>query len=370
MNPSICLCLLRRWPLVLTSLFGLLIIACGTAATDTPATTPAATSDGAASTAMAQPTLGAGPNPTAMPQPTAMPSQPMTRAGTLNIGEKETGVFEAHPQLTSSPRIQFTNMTVGEGLVRIDKDLSPKPLLAESWSISPDFLTWTFHIRKGVQFHKGYGEMTAEDVVYSYDQFGDGSLHARGSFIKEFFRSPQGSLEIPDSYTIVVNTGVPQVDNRVFEFMRTLGGSSTWVVSRKQSGEMGVEAAGKDIAATGPWEIVEHKSGEFWKFQAVENHWRQTPYFAELVLWSIPEESSRLAGFQTGNLDNFDMAFDTIPEVQKVDGAQLVSFPNSGQMGLNLYGQLYTGLGLLQSRSVIARVGKCQKSARGFVNLH
>jgi peptide/nickel transport system substrate-binding protein len=39
------------------------------------------------------------------------------------------------------------------------------PMLAEEWSISDDFLTWTWKIRQGVQFHKGYGEMTVEDVV-------------------------------------------------------------------------------------------------------------------------------------------------------------------------------------------------------------
>ena len=74
---------------------------------------------------------------------------------------------------------------------------------------------------------------------------------------------------------------------------------------------------------------------------AVEDHWRKTPAFATLEFQEIPEESARLAGFQTGILDTFVMALDTISEVEKVDGAQLMQVPNSVQAGLNFYGQLY-----------------------------
>ena len=42
-----------------------------------------------------------------------------------------------------------------------------EPDLAKSWDSSPDKLVWTFHLRHGVKWQKGYGEMTADDVVYS-----------------------------------------------------------------------------------------------------------------------------------------------------------------------------------------------------------
>ena len=75
--------------------------------------------------------------------------------------------------------------------------------------------------------------------------------------------------------------------------------------------------------------------------KAVEDHWRKTPAFAELIFMEIPEESARIAGFKTGNLDTFVMALDTISEVESVDGAILMSVPNAVQAGLNFYGQLY-----------------------------
>jgi len=270
-------------------------------------------------------------------------------AGTINMGQKETGIFEAHPSKSSSPRIQFTSSSVAEGLITTAPDLSASPMLAKSWEISDDFLTWTWKFQEGVQFHKGYGEMTAEDVLYSYIQWNAGALHARSGIMGDYFGGEDGtfggrenaSVEIVDDHTMVINTGLPWVPVQVFEFLRNGGGSSSWVVSKKQSEEIGIDAASKDIAATGPWQIEDHASGEFWKMSAVENHWRQTPHFAELIYWTIPEESARVAGFQTGQLDSFDMAFDSLPTVEAVDGAQVIGWPNAGQAGLNFYGQTY-----------------------------
>ncbi|HCP24189.1 MAG TPA: hypothetical protein DIT90_08735 [Dehalococcoidia bacterium] len=286
-----------------------------------------------------------------MPEATVAPTEAMTAepAGTIHMGQKETGIFEAHPSMSSSPRIQFTSSSVGEGLITTATDFSASPMLAASWEVSEDFLTWTWKFQEGVQFHKGYGEMTANDVLYSYEQWNAGALHARSGIMGEYFGGIDGdfggregaSLEIVDDHTMVIDTGLPWVPAQVFEFMRNGGGSSSWVVSQAQSEEIGVEAASKDIAATGPWQIEEHASGEFWRFSKVEDHWRQTPYFDELVYWTIPEESARVAGFQTGQLDSFDMAFDSLATVEAVEGATVNGFPNAGQAGLNFYGQLY-----------------------------
>ena len=118
-------------------------------------------------------------------------------------------------------------------------------------------------------------------------------------------------------------------------------GASTFIASKKQTDELGVEAASEQIAGTGPWEIVDHHTTEFWRMEAVEDHWRQTPYFAELVFWEIPEESARVAGCQTGQLDTFLMSFDTIPLVEAVEGARLMSIPNAVDMRLRIYGNWY-----------------------------
>lgn len=188
-------------------------------------------------------------------------------------------------------------------------------------------------------FHKGYGEMTAEDVLWTMRQWGF-SKHPRAGQLTTFWEDRPGT-EIVDPYTLKVNTGEPVVAVIAEQWHETPGGGSTFIASRKQTEELGVDEASTQIAATGPWEIVDHRTGEFWKMEAVRDHWRHTPEFAEFVMWEIPEEASRLAGFQTGKLDTFLMSFDTIPSVLEVEGAQLMTVPNAIEMGLRIYGNWY-----------------------------
>jgi ABC-type transport system substrate-binding protein len=321
------------------------IIACGAAATATPAPPAAkapAAPEAAKPAAPAAPQVAATPVPKAAPAATPVAPARVKPAGTINVGQKELGALMGHPTLSVNPALFVIHTApIPEGLAYPNTNREIKPWLAESWSISQDFTTWTFKLRKGVQFHRGYGEMTAEDVVWSYvEGWAKNEKHVRFQDFKLFWAAKGGSVGTPDPYTVVVNTGKPLSDAVVLEnWMLTPGGSSNWVASKKQSEKEGIEAANVNPALTGPWEIVEHRPQQFWKMRAVENHWRQTPHFAELVFWEVPEESARIAGFQTGQLDTFTMAFDTIPLVEKVKGAKLMGVPGGGvDYGLQFYG--------------------------------
>ena len=76
------------------------------------------------------------------------------------------------------------------GLVRMKQGtMNPDPAmmegdLAESWKSSSDGKQWTFNLRKGVQCHHGYGEFTADDVVYSLARAGDPKRSAFSSDIE------------------------------------------------------------------------------------------------------------------------------------------------------------------------------------------
>ena len=336
--------------LVIAALLLIPLIACGTAGESEPdAQQPAAASQQQAPAAATQPPAAAqsssgqsAPAPTAAPQAassdaTAGAVEPM---GTLNTGLKEMGPFFLHPSNLGNPQI-FVHGTapIGEGLLQQDLNREVSGLLAESWEVSEDYLTWTFRLNKGVMFHKGYGEMTSEDVLWTMRQWGL-SKHPRAGQLTTFWEDRPGT-EIVDPYTLKVHTGEPIVEVIAQRWHMTPGGASTFIASRKQTEELGVEEASTQIAATGPWEIVDFRTGEFWKMEAVRDHWRHTPEFAEFIMWEIPEEASRLAGFQTGKLDTFLMSFDTIPSVLEVEGAELMTVPNAVEMGLRIYGNWY-----------------------------
>ena len=106
----------------------------------------------------------------ATPVPGAAPGE-SSPVGTLNVGQKELGIFMGHPRLAGNPQV-FVQGTapIGESLMTVSADLEVIGMLAKSWEVSDDGLIWTFHLNEGVQFHKGYGEMTAEDVIWSFQQ--------------------------------------------------------------------------------------------------------------------------------------------------------------------------------------------------------
>jgi peptide/nickel transport system substrate-binding protein len=337
---------LGRLDLSLMALLLVAGVACATAAPETVGEEASPTAASVPSTddiQTSQPTAEAD-VPTAAPAPTTAAAV-TAPSGTLNVGQKELGPFIGHPSQMPNPQIFVMSTALTEGLIRVDSSLEVAPFLAESWDISDDFLTWTFNLQQGVQFHHGYGEMTAEDVVWSYNQWADNTVHPRSANVKNVWQHPQGSVETPDQYTVVLNTGEPWSQVPVFEFLRNTGGSATGVFSRQQTEELGAEAASDQIATTGPWQIADHRTSEFWRMEAVEGHWRQTPHFAELVFREIPEESARIAGFQTGQLDTTLIAFDSIPVIEEVPEAKLMQIPGGGEAALTFYGQYYVGIG-------------------------
>ena len=312
-------------------------------------------SAGAAGTAAAQPTPTPTRAPTATPVPvaTATPTPPpvmMEKAtGTLNIGFKELGTYQAHPKLSASPARSNIQLGAYEGLASLDANRAFVSQLATDWSVSADGTIWTFKLQEGVQFHKGYGEMTAEDVVYSILQAAhEDTQWSAGNRTRGIWMNEAGSVTTPDAYTVVLDTGVPAWG--VVYNMATPGADGTYIVSKKQVDELGEEAAGLNGAGTGPFEIIEVRSGEFWKYQAVEGHYRKTPFFAELIIQEIPEESTRLANFQTGRLDTFQMSFDTIPAVDDIPGAKFMRQRAVAVTGLWAFGNYYVGIGTPDER--------------------
>ena len=90
-----------------------------------------------------------------------------------------------------------------EALISKNAEMEFIPLLAESWEMADDNLTWTFHLREGVKFHDG-SDFTAEDVVASYDK---ASIAGESLFVEKL--AYVDSYEAVDDYTFVVKTKIP-----------------------------------------------------------------------------------------------------------------------------------------------------------------
>src|SRR5207248_7463369 len=96
------------------------------------------------------------------------------RKKVLTIAAKEPDSLDPHTstigQSQAIVRFMYRGLTrfaIKDGKVTTAE---VEPDLAEHWKISPDGTVWTFTLRRGVPFHKGFGEMTAEDVKFSFER--------------------------------------------------------------------------------------------------------------------------------------------------------------------------------------------------------
>lgn len=119
----------------------------------------------------------------------------------LGLGVDDIRTLDPHfsTGVGETPLVEFTY----EALVKFpDGKIDPnklEPSLAESWERDEaDDLSWTFKLREGVQFHEGYGEVTADDVVFSLERLRDPDIASP-------FRSNLSaidSIEKLDTYSI------------------------------------------------------------------------------------------------------------------------------------------------------------------------
>ena len=347
-----------------------LLVACGTSATEepepaatTPAGAPAATASPAAAPATqaapqaiatpsgsqtgAQPTSppapAATPTPLPEPTPTDVAQAAAAPAGALVAALTEVYPFQSAPVRASGGLGLFLGVTVSEPLVGMDTNNEFRPKLIERWTVSPDGLVWTFDLAQGVQFHKGWGEMTAEDVLWSVSELAsEESTNAFRSQLRRLWLNEDagGGTTIVNDHQLQVHTGTLQYD-----MLNVLSRPSVVVMSKRQVEELGIDEASPNGAGPGPWEMVEHQSGQFWRMAAVEGHYRKTPYFAEMIWREIPEESTRVANFQTGLVDTFNMALDSLPAVREVQDVKFMRIPGGGTIHLGFYGNWYVGHG-------------------------
>ena len=104
------------------------------------------------------------------------------------------------------------------------------PGLAESWEVSPDALSLTYHLRKGVQFSDGWGEFTAEDLKYNFLNQASPSSVGKATAAQMI-----ESMDVLDPFTLVIHF---KKESPTFlgQFSYGEGGICQGIVSKKYVG--------------------------------------------------------------------------------------------------------------------------------------
>jgi peptide/nickel transport system substrate-binding protein len=173
-----------------------------------------------------------------------------------------------------------------DGLVNLNASLEPEPALAKSWE-NPDDVTWVFHLRDNVTFHDGT-PFTAKDVKFTYDTILDENFNAP-------YRSlytPIQSVEVIDDHTVKFTLNQP--------YAPLLAYLNLGIVPEHLARNEGFAS---NPVGTGPYKLVKWNKNNKIEFAVNENHWAGEPKTAKVVYFIIPDNTTRVAALEAGDVD-------------------------------------------------------------------
>ena len=222
-------------------------------------------------------------------QSTATPAP--VSGGTLRIGVQGDPT-NLDPHLTVLAAAGVVIEMVYDGLLVVDANLIPTAALAESWSISDDFLTYTFTLRPNATFHNGR-PLVADDVVYSFNRVMD---EATGS-PSASYASGIATIESPDDGTVTITLNGPDAS-----FLTKLCWWGMSIVPREE-----VEANGdlsQTMAGTGAFAFNEYIPNTRISMTRHDGYWdAPKPYVDAVEVLIIPEDTSRTTALISDSVD-------------------------------------------------------------------
>ena len=215
-----------------------------------------------------------------------------------------------NPHFSTLPWVWMVGMAVHGSLVRLDQELKPQPNLAESWTVSPDYKTYTFKLVRGVTWHDGK-PFTSADVKFTFEEVAS-KLNASGPVLL-------GNLErvdTPDPSTAVFRFSRPHPTLLLYLDVPLTGG-----LLPKHLYE-GTDIRRNPVNAApigvGPFRFVEWNRGDRIVLERNPNYFRKDrPYLDRVVFRVARDPAARVVALQNRDVDlilGYDLALrDSIP---------------------------------------------------------
>jgi len=199
-----------------------------------------------------------------------------------------------------------------EGLVQYAPDNKVVPCLAEHWDISPDGLTYTFHLRPGVKFQNGM-PVTADDVAYSLLRTLNPKLSS--PVAPEYMADIKGAMDVYNGKATTL-TGVKVVNPQTVAititkpkayWIDTLTYPTGWVeckaIAEKEGANPLTDADAEAGAGTGAFKVTRFVKDQEVDFDANPTYWDSAPKIAGITMPVILNAGTRHEEFAAGRID-------------------------------------------------------------------
>ena len=180
-----------------------------------------------------------------------------------------------------------------ETLVNITAD-GYEGCLAESWDISDDGKTYTFHIRDGVKFSDGE-VCDANAIKANFDAIIENK--DRHTWL-EMMNLLVG-VSAPDDKTFVIELSEPY-----YPLLTELGVTRPFaMISPKAMKDGSTKDGVNAYIGTGPYVLTDFVTDEYAVFEANENYWGEQPKIKKITVKVIPDNQTRILALEKGEID-------------------------------------------------------------------
>jgi peptide/nickel transport system substrate-binding protein len=248
----------------------------------------------------------------------AMPgvSAPKT-GGKIRMSLADSDVTSLDPIVPPDNMSIWTMLHIYDQLVRVSKDgRGVDPDAADTWKVSPDGKTWTFHIRDGIRFSDGT-PLTAADAKFSMQR-----AISKDSIFGDSFTLVD-SITAPDDRTLVVTLKKPWAS-----FLAYVSLYVTSITPEKQ-----VTAKGKDFwehpIGSGPYVLTEWVKNDHLALKRNPYYWEKPyPYADELRFDVLTDDNTRMLKLRSGEIDiATNVPPNQVEALKKVKGLTVALFP-------------------------------------------
>lgn len=193
-----------------------------------------------------------------------------------------------------------------EGLVRFRTGtLTIEPALAESYAISDDGLTYTFHLRAGVKFHDGT-PLTAETALWSFQRQMDTAHpgHLPEASFAYWYDLYQDIVSVRATDPMTVEFRLKQPNSGL---LASLSIFPAFLLSPQALADHGANFQRHPVG-TGPYRFVHWSPNQTIVMEANPEYWDRAnaPQFARLVMKVVPENAVRLLELKSGAIHALD----------------------------------------------------------------
>ncbi|GAA0606892.1 ABC transporter substrate-binding protein [Kribbella sandramycini] len=217
----------------------------------------------------------------------ADPARKTVRVGVTQAVDSMNPFLAVRLVSGSLQRWMYSFLTVPDS-----KTLQPSPDLAESWTTSPDGLTWTFKIRQA-KWSDGQ-PITAADAAWTFNKMidDDAAKTGNGPAVENFAgvtaNGQELTIKLKAPQASMLDNPVPIMPKHVWEKVTDIAK---------------YEANEYPAVGSGPYVAVEHKKDQFVRLAANKDYWRGAPKIDELQMIFYDNPATAIVGLKKGDID-------------------------------------------------------------------